>query len=78
MLNKEINAIEAINQLIVRAKEYYGDDFSLNEEGIVGVFPNAIMTISMEDHQMKVELNGDHPFIFEESLDCFEESENEN
>ncbi|MCB6570005.1 hypothetical protein LI142_10890 [Eubacterium limosum] len=76
MSNKEINAIEAIDQLIVRAKEYYGDDFSV-EDGIVGVFPNAIMKISMEDHQMKVELAGDHPFIFKESLDCFEELENE-
>lgn len=54
-----------------------GDDFSV-EDGIVGVFPNAIMKISMEDHQMKVDIAGDHPFIFEESLDCFEESENEN
>lgn len=73
MSNKEINAIEAMNELIARAKEYYGDDFSLDENGIVGVFPNAIMTISTKDHQMKVDIVGDHPFIFEKSIDCYED-----
>lgn len=75
---KEISAVEAINGLFIKAKEYYGDGFSLDDGDIVGVFQNAIMTIGVENHQMKVDIVGDHPFVFEERIDCYGVSENDD
>ena len=70
-----MNPIDKIMDKMVKAyKEEYGQDATMDDgETIAGVFNDCIVTMEMDEKELKINICAGEPYIFNEN--AFDESE---
>lgn len=66
---------KAIEMMQKAMKEEYGKDTKLEEgDSITGVFNDAVITMSLENHELKLDIKAGEPYKFDYNLNLVEEN----
>lgn len=65
---------KAIEMILNKAKEEYGQDFKLEEgDTLTGVFNDGVVGVSLENGQIKINVSAGEPYKFDYNLNLLEE-----
>lgn len=79
-MSKNITIPEAITMLQEAMKKEFGENAKLEDgDSITGVFNDAVMTLSNENNEIKLDIKAGEPYKFDCNLNLLEEKgENKN